>query len=308
MKIIISGALGHIGSYLIRRLPEYFLNNEFLLLDNFLTQRYCSLFDLNHNIKYKFLEADITQLDLSNLIEEGDVIIHLAAITDAANSFNKKEETEKNNFISTKKIADMCMKKKAKLIHISSTSVYGTQNDFVDESCSKDELKPQSPYAECKLKEENYLKNLSDLQFVTLRFGTIFGFSEGIRFHTAVNKFCWQASIGQPVTIWKTALNQNRPYLALVDALKAITHIIKNNLFNKEIYNVLTLNTSVNSIIEVIKKVIPNLKVELVDNVIMNQLSYHVLNDKFIKTNFVFSGNLELEIKNTLQKFTFKNI
>ena len=49
-----------------------------------------------------------------------------------------------------------CKKKKAKLIHISSTSVYGSQELYVDEECK--ELKPQSPYAEVKIKEEKILK------------------------------------------------------------------------------------------------------------------------------------------------------
>ncbi len=75
--------------------------------------------------------------------------------------------------------------------------------NLVDENCSKDELNPQSPYAECKMKKGKIKKKFKNLKFITLRFGTIFGFSEGIRFHTAVNKFCWQASIGEPITIWK---------------------------------------------------------------------------------------------------------
>ena len=34
---------------------------------------------------------------------------------------------------------------------------------------------------------------LNRLKFTTLRLGSIFGSSIGMRFHTAVNKFCWQA-------------------------------------------------------------------------------------------------------------------
>ena len=38
MKIAVTGALGHIGSYIIRNLASDVKNIEFLLLDNFLTQ------------------------------------------------------------------------------------------------------------------------------------------------------------------------------------------------------------------------------------------------------------------------------
>ena len=48
---------------------------------------------------------------------------------------------------------------------------------------------PRSPYAEVKLTEEKILKKNSKVKYITLRFGTISGFSEGMRFHTAVNKF-----------------------------------------------------------------------------------------------------------------------
>ncbi len=108
------------------------------------------------------------------------------------------------------------------LFYVSTTSVYGTQEAEVDENCTLEELKPQSPYAETKLKEESLLKEMglkSDLRFIICRFGTIFGASPGMRFHTAVNKFCFQSVIGSPVTVWRTALNQVRPYLDLDEAV-----------------------------------------------------------------------------------------
>ena len=63
-----------------------------------------------------------------------------------------------NNLACMKNIINFCQKNKSKLIHISSTSVYGKQTDLVDETCEKKYLKPQSPYADIKLIEENMLK------------------------------------------------------------------------------------------------------------------------------------------------------
>jgi len=301
MRIVITGALGHIGSFLIRELPKKFPNAKFILIDNMLTQRYPSLFNLNKKYNYQFLDDDVNTMDLSKIVKKNDYIIHLAALTDAANSFDKSKETEKNNYTSTKKVAEICKKKKAKLIHFSSTSVYGTQNEVVDENCPAEDLKPQSPYAVCKLKEENYLKKKNNLKFVTLRLGTIFGFSYGIRFHTAVNKFCWQATQQNPITIWKTAFNQKRPYLSLIDASRAIIHIIKNDIFDREIYNVVTTNKTVKEIIDVIKIFIKKIKLNYVNSKIMNQLSYEVDNKKFKNKNFKFIGNLKREINKTIQ-------
>ena len=98
----------------------------------------------------------------------------------------------------------------------------------MDEDCKKSELKPQSPYAESKLKEEEFLnKHKSSMSYICLRFGTIYGFSIGMRFHTAVNKFCWQAANNQQLTVWKTAFDQKRPYLDLKDACSSIIFLIQ---------------------------------------------------------------------------------
>ena len=79
--------------------------------------------------------------------------------------------------------------------------------------------------AKTKIKEERYIReNLK--KYIILRLGTIVGISEGMRFHTAVNKFCYQAALNKPLTIWKTALNQKRPYLDLKDGVNSIIFII----------------------------------------------------------------------------------
>jgi UDP-glucose 4-epimerase len=296
MKILITGGLGHIGSALIRYLPKKFINCEIVIIDNLSTQRYSSLFDLPNNAKYNFIEGDIREMLLDDLIVEVDVVIHLAAITDAANSFGREGEVEDNNFEGTKRIATLCEKYGAKLISISSTSVYGTQSLVVDESCTPDELRPQSPYAATKLKEEAFVSELSKskgLQAVICRFGTIFGPSIGMRFHTAVNKFCWQAVMGQPISVWKTALEQKRPYLELNDACKAIGFIIENNIYDGEIYNILSDNYTVREVVSVIEHFVPNIKIEFVDNQIMNQLSYEVSCQKFKKLGFIFNGDIK---------------
>src|ERR1700751_5508558 len=53
-----------------------------------------------------------------------------------------------------------CAKSGARLLTLSSTSVYGVQQKIVSEDCSIDELKPQSPYAEIKLREEGLVSSL----------------------------------------------------------------------------------------------------------------------------------------------------
>jgi len=303
MKIIVTGAIGHIGSYIIRNLGIKFPNAKIILIDNLMTQRFSSLFNLPKEVHYSFIEGDVKQIDLNAIFDGANFVIHLAAITDAAGSFDKAEELEENNYKSTLAVAEACIKSNSSLIAISSTSVYGTQNDVVDENCSESELLPQSPYASTKLKEEKLIHELSSskgLKSVHCRFGTIFGASPGMRFHTAVNKFCWQACMGLPITVWSTAYDQKRPYLDLLDASRAIEHIIKNNIFDGQIYNVLTQNSTVREVVEIINNFVPNLSIEFVETRIMNQLSYEVLTEKFKSTNFSYTGNLSRGIKETI--------
>lgn len=307
MNFIISGGLGHIGSKLTIQLAKEFKSSRILVIDSLLTQRYPSLFNYKKYKNIYFLQKDLSKQSIDKYMNKNSIIINLAAITDAASSFENANLVEKNNFEILKRIAKSATSKKSKLIHISSTSVYGTQKNFVDESCEINDLKPQSPYAESKLKEERHLEKTSGLNYICFRFGTIYGFSTGMRFHTAVNKFCWQAANNEMLSIWKTAYKQKRPYLDLKDACRAIIFIIKKKHFNNEIYNVLSDNLTVENVVTEIKNYYPNLKINFVKNKIMNQLSYEVSNTKFRSLGFRFNGKLNKAIKETLANLPDSN-
>lgn len=303
MNILITGALGHIGSKLIRYLPQKFKNSNFYLIDDLRTQRYMSLTNLPKKSKFKFYDQSISSELIKSIIKKIDLVIHLAATTDAASSFGKLNKIKKNNFNNTKLICDLCTSYKKKIIFISSTSVYGSSNKIMYED--DDNLNPQSPYADIKISEEKYIQNLNKkhkLQSLILRFGTIIGFSYGMRFHTAVNKFCYQASIGQPLSVWETALNQKRPYLGLNDACRSIEFFIKINNFKGQKYNVLSKNLSVKQILEVIKSY-KKIKIKKVKNKIMNQLSYIVSTKKINKLGFKFKDDLKKIILEELKYF-----
>ncbi len=300
MKIIVTGGLGHIGSRLIRELPLWFPKAELVAIDNMSAQRYCSLFDLPSRVR--FVEADVIKTDLPPLIAGADAVFHLAALTNAAGSFEIAQELERNNFSATEKVARACLAAEVPLVYLSSTSVYGTSAAQVDEDCSEDELKPQSPYAETKLKEERLVAELTKrgLKSISFRFGTIFGVSPGMRFHTAVNKFCWQASVGQPITVWRTAYEQKRPYLDLEDAMRAFKLVLDKKLFDGGLYNVLTANLTVRQIVDEIRRHVPSLNIEFVDTKIMNQLSYEVLDRKFRAKGFESKGDVRRGVTDTM--------
>ena len=304
MKFVVAGALGHIGSLLVRRLGDWYPKSEIVMVDNLSSERYCSLFNLPKKTKNIFINGNVCELDLYKIFADADVVFQLAAITNAEASVRNASEVEKNNYNSTNMVALACKDLSIPMIYVSSTSVYGTSSEKVDEDCGMDDLKPQSPYAKTKLLEEELLTSLAKnkgLKMIILRFGTIFGTSPGMRFHTAVNKFCFQASIGEPLTVWRTAYDQMRPYLYLEDAMKAVKLIIDQSKFNNEIFNVLSGNYSVRNIIESIKEFYPDLEIKFVDSKIMNQLSYEVLFDKFKSIGFNPTQDIKRGIKDTLE-------
>ena len=261
----------------------------------------------HYSIKKKKNNLNFFNKDLNNVksldeFNDIDLIIHCASMTNAEKSFGKEKEMYKNNINCMKTVIKYCSETNTKLVHLSSTSVYGKQTKLVDETCEKEFLKPQSPYAKIKMIEENLLKkNSNKLRYNTYRFGTISGVSKGIRFHTAVNKFCLNASLNEKIHVYKTALHQFRPYLSVVDSFQAFKFTIEKNFFENDIFNVLTGNFTVNQILQKIRKFKRNISIEYVNAPIMNQLSYHVDDSKIKYHGLKMKGNLEEDVKNTLK-------
>ena len=301
MNIVITGALGHIGSGLIRKISQVKNLKKVYLIDNASSNNLNVLFKLNcKKIKFKFIHDDLINRGiLKSINDKIDIVIHLASITNAEQSFKIKKKIYRNNYGIFKNIIDFCKKKNANLVHISSTSVYGVQSNLVDENCRN--LRPQSPYADLKLLEEKTLKNLGKkINFITFRFGTITGISKGMRFHTAVNKFCFNTVMKKEIPIWNNALDQYRPYLSLEDAINTIIFVINKNLFDRQIYNVLTNNYTVRNILNLIKKYNFKLKIKNTDSPILNQNSYLVSRDKIESLGIKLKKNIDKDIKNTL--------
>ena len=305
-KILVTGGLGHIGSRLIRFMPEYFQEKlEIVLYDNLLTQRYCSLFNLPQTAIYRFVDGDIQTNNLEENFSGADLVVHLAAITQSTESIYQPGVVDKVNYEGTVRVANACLELGIPIFFPSSTSVYGSLDSMVDEETEVTLMGAQTPYAETKVAAEQYLHKLGGqgLRYTVIRFGTIFGISPGIRFHTAVNKFTWQACVKKPITVWETALNQRRPYLDIEDAVRAVSYIIKNNIFDNQIYNLVTLNATVADIIDEIKKHINDVKISFVKNDAMNTLSYDVSCEKIKQLGYVCSGSLERGVRDTVDLF-----
>jgi len=254
MKILITGGLGHIGSYLLENINKIRFVKTVYVIDNLSTNRFCSLFNLpKTHKKIYFFQRDLSLNNCLKGFKKVDIVINLASLTDAEGSIKIKNKIWKNNLGIFKNILKYCQYNSAKLIHISTTSVYGEQKGLVDEDCKK--LKPKSPYAKIKLEEEEILKKSKNkIKFVSYRFGTISGISKGMRFHTAINKFSFYTILGKHLPVWKSMMNKPKPYLSLRDAFKVIKFTIEKNFFDNEIYNILSQHLTVKQIIVFLNK------------------------------------------------------
>ena len=294
-NILITGGTGYIGSYLIDNLSSYSIT----IADNMFTQRYCSLFNLPINVK--FIETAFENLTV-DFLNNFDTVIHLAGIIDAANSFNYKDDVQRINVDLTKLFFQKIDQSRVKLlIFPSSTSVYGKAINIMYEDDAS-AVNPQSPYAESKVAIEKFLINNNiQVPYIIPRLGTIFGSSKGWRNHVAINKFCFQAAHGQPLTVWKDALDFHRPYLGLEDALSGIRLCLNGELPLNNLYNVLTGNYKLSYIIEVIKGHLPDTKINYVDTPLLNQFQYEVSDDRIRKYGYYNKTSIEAGIKDTLK-------
>ena len=86
-KFVVTGALGHIGSYFVRFLAKEYDGIEIIMVDNLSSNRFSSLFNLPKGPKYSFFENDIRDLEFKNILSDADFCIHFAAITRCSRKF-----------------------------------------------------------------------------------------------------------------------------------------------------------------------------------------------------------------------------
>lgn len=300
MKIVVTGWLGYIGSSLVPFLEKAYPEAEFVLIDKE------ESFDKMKISNGDFIQDDILKLNLPYFFKNAAVVIHLAGLTDPAESFKNPEAFFETNTLGTIRVAEACLQTKSSLFFPSTTSVYGKTN-FAKESCGTEDLDAASPYAKSKLDAENYLRKASavGLPCVIARFGTIFGISPHMQFRTAMNRFCRQAVCEGTIRVWHSAWEQIRPYLDLQDAIRFIHFAMMKNLFHGETYNVASLDRTVREVYGCLKNVMPGLEVDFIESPAMNSFSYKTDVTLSQKAGFVYEGNLQAKINemvNDLQR------
>ncbi|MHA2292526.1 MAG: NAD-dependent epimerase/dehydratase family protein [Candidatus Hodarchaeales archaeon] len=261
-KILVTGALGYIGSVLLPYLNERGYKTVGYDTGFF---KDCTLWpSKDENIILKDLRS-FQRSDLANV----DVVVHLAGISNDPFGNLDPEIIFEPTRIYSLKIAQMCKKEGVKFIFASSCSVYGKASEELLTETSK--TNSQTPYSLNKLLIEQDLKTISDNTFtpICLRFATLFGPSSRMRFDIVINMF-----VGMALTTNQIILNSDgqawRPNVYIEDSCKAIHHAInfQDNLGEPLILNVgdTTQNFKILDIAKMVQSQISGTKIVFMQN------------------------------------------
>ncbi|MBQ2612527.1 MAG: NAD-dependent epimerase/dehydratase family protein [Methanobrevibacter sp.] len=172
-KILITGGLGFIGSYIADELID---ENEVLIIDNKSTGKVENLQNINHE-NLTLIEKDLNDADLDDILTDVDYVFHLAAMASVPLSIENPSECIENNMDATIKLINACKNNNVKkIIFSSSSSVYG-DNTNIPLKESEYPL-PKSPYAASKASGELFLKTYYEaygLNYISLRYFNVFG-------------------------------------------------------------------------------------------------------------------------------------
>ena len=225
-KILLAGGAGYIGTELTKRLMK--LDYDITVLDDL-------WFENNLDPKVKLIKKDIFQITHKELIGF-DVIIFLAGVSNDPMAEFSPSENFIQNAACPAYFSYECKRAGVKrFIYASSCSVYGyTIDELYDESSP---TTCTYPYGISKLQGENGVLQLADDQFsvISLRQGTVCGYSDRMRFDLVVNTMFKNAFLHNEITvnnpsIWRPIFHIQDVCTAYIRAIQAPDNI--SGIFN----------------------------------------------------------------------------
>ena len=178
MNILLTGGAGYIGSHAALSLLDS--GHKVHIIDNLSTGN-----EILIPKNAKFTNCNINNEEvISNLIHsnEFDLLMHFAGFIQVEESVKKPEKYFENNTNNAIKLFNICKNNGlTKIVFSSTAAAYG----LVDKSkliAENTNLNPQNPYAESKIKTENFLfDNEDNFQFIILRYFNVAGADKELR-------------------------------------------------------------------------------------------------------------------------------
>jgi UDP-glucuronate 4-epimerase len=225
MKALITGVAGFIGSHLARTLLAE-EGNSVLGIDAFtdyydVSQKEANVVAIPRE-NFRLIRGDLLDLQLEPLLEQVDVVFHLAGQPGVRRSWgNDFELYTRNNITVTQKLleAAKAVGSLDAFVYSSSSSVYGDAERYP--TSESDRPSPLSPYGVTKLAGEHlsslYASNFG-VPVISLRYFTVYG--PGQRPDMAFNKFITATLTGQPSEIYGDG-EQMREFTHVSDIVRA---------------------------------------------------------------------------------------
>lgn len=282
MRVLVTGHHGYIGSVLAPFLAD--AGHDVVGLDAEL-YRGCDFgADINAVPSRVADVRDVTPMDLAGF----DAIVHLAALSNDPVGDLDPSLTESINRDATLRIARAAREAGVRrFVFASSCSMYGasgTDNALGEEA----PLRPQTPYAESKVRSEEGLFALTGPDFapVSMRNATVFGASPRLRLDIVLNNLCaWAHTTGR-IRLLSDGMAW-RPLVHVQDVARAALTLLEapEEQVGGEAFNVGTeeQNYLVRELAEVVSSV-TGCTIELAQGSEADQRSYRVDFSKLMRT------------------------
>ena len=254
IRILVTGCAGFIGSHL----TETLLNQGFKVygIDNLSNGKLTNIASIRKNKNFKFLKCDINDNKIfDELLNDVEVIYHLAALADIVPSIQNPELYFNSNVNGTFNLIRNCENKKVKkIIYAASSSCYGIPDKYPTSENSP--ILPQYPYALTKRLGEEiifHFGNLYKIPVVSLRLFNVYGprARTSGTYGAVFGVFLAQKLAKKPFTVVGNG-EQTRDFTFVDDVVNAFIEMMDTNIKN-EIFNVGSGKTySVNTLINLL--------------------------------------------------------
>lgn len=258
MYALVTGAAGFVGSHLVRRLKQE--NFRVVGVDSFTDYYDVGLKHSNAStataLGVKMIEGDINLIDLDALLQDIEVVFHLAGQPGVRSSWGAEFSTYTYcNIQATQRLLEACRRSKTvnRLVYASSSSVYGNAERYPTKET--DLPQPLSPYGVSKLAAE-HLCGLYAASFgvptVSLRYFTVYGPRQ--RPDMAFTRFARAAVYGDEITIFGTG-EQVRDFTYVEDIVNANILAGTSDVHAGAVLNVAGgSHTSVNEVLQIFER------------------------------------------------------
>jgi UDP-glucose 4-epimerase len=240
---LITGGAGFIGSHLAERLLER--GDQVLLMDNLSTG---SMENIRHLKKYDrmhyFLEPLGNRQLLAELVDEADVIFHLAAAVGVKLIVESPVRTIETNVNGTQMVLEAAVRKRKLVFAASTSEVYGKNTNVPFHEDADLVLGPTTKgrwsYAASKALDEflalSYWKEKRLPVIIARLFNTV-GPRQTGRYGMVLPNFVRQALEGSPITVYGTG-QQSRCFCDVRDAVEALLRLAETDQAIGEVVNV----------------------------------------------------------------------